>query len=52
MLAAHLLMGKVLLKGGNFEGAKAAFEDALRLGVSRSEVSLPLAQIYLQLGEG
>ena len=52
MLAAHLLMGKVLLKGGNFEGAKTAFEDALRLGVSRSEVSVPLAQIYLQLGEG
>jgi Tfp pilus assembly protein PilF len=38
MLAAHLLMGKVLLKGGELKGAEAAFEDALRLGVSRSEV--------------
>lgn len=52
MLAAHLLLGKVLLRAGELKGAEAAFEEALRHGVSRSEVALPLGQVYLKLDEG
>jgi putative PEP-CTERM system TPR-repeat lipoprotein len=51
MLAAHLLLGKVLLKNGELKGAEAAFEEALKQGVNRSEVAVPLGQLYLQLGE-
>ncbi len=51
MLAAHLLLGKVLSKSGELKGAEAAFEEALKQGVNRSEVALPLGQIYLQLGK-
>ncbi|WP_313954123.1 XrtA/PEP-CTERM system TPR-repeat protein PrsT [Accumulibacter sp.] len=50
MLAAHLLLGKALLKDGNLKGAEAAFEEALRQGVNRAEIVLPLGQIYLTLG--
>ncbi len=50
MLAAHLLLGKALLKAGNLKGAEAAFEEALKLGVNRGEVALPLGQVYLALG--
>lgn len=51
MLAAHLLLGKVLLRSGELKAAEAALEEALKQGVSRSEVSIPLGQVYLQLGE-
>ncbi|MBB4841813.1 putative PEP-CTERM system TPR-repeat lipoprotein [Paucibacter oligotrophus] len=51
MLAAHLLLGKVLFKNGELKGAEAAFEEAIRQGVSRSELAIPMAQLYLQLGE-
>jgi putative PEP-CTERM system TPR-repeat lipoprotein len=51
MLAAHLLLGKVLMSNGEWKGAEAAFEEALKQGVSRSEVAVPLGQIWLQLGE-
>ncbi|MBK9675435.1 MAG: PEP-CTERM system TPR-repeat protein PrsT [Betaproteobacteria bacterium] len=50
MLAAHLLLGKALLKNGDLKGAEAAFEEALKQGVSRGEVALPLGRIYLALG--
>lgn len=50
MLAAHLLLGKALLKYGDLNGAQAAFEEALRQGVSRAEVALPLGQVYMALG--
>ncbi len=50
MLAAHVLLGKALLKSGNLKGAEAAFEEALRQGVNRGEVALPLGQVYLALG--
>lgn len=50
MLAAHLLLGKALLKDGDLKGAEAAFEEALRQGINRGEVARPLAQIYLALG--
>ena len=51
MLAAHLLLGKALLKSGNLKAAEAAFEEALKQGVNRGEVALPLGQIWLALGE-
>ncbi len=51
MLAAHLLLGKVLLKNGELKGAEAAFEEALAQGVNRSELAIPLGQLYLMLGE-
>ena len=51
MLAAHLLLGKVFAKSGDYKAAEAAFEEALKQGVSRGEVALPLGQIYLALGE-
>ena len=45
MLAAHLLLGKALLRNGDLKGAEAAFEEALKQGVNRGEVALPLGQI-------
>ncbi|MBL0150023.1 MAG: tetratricopeptide repeat protein [Ideonella sp.] len=51
MLAAHLLLGKVLLRAGELKAAEAALEEALKQGVSRSEISIPLGRVYLQLGE-
>ena len=50
MLAAHLLLGKALLKNGDLKGAEAAFEEALKQGVNRGEVAIPLGQVYLALG--
>lgn len=44
MLPVHVLLGKALLARGEVVAAEAAFEEALRLGVNRSEVVLPLAQ--------
>ena len=51
MVAAHLLLGKALLRSGEVPAAEAAFEQALKLGVNRSEVALPLGQIYMTLGK-
>ncbi len=51
MVAAHLLLGKALLRNGEVPAAEASFEQALKLGVNRSEVALPLGQIYLTLGK-
>lgn len=50
MLAAHLLLGKALLRNGDLKGAEAAFEEAIKQGVNRGEVALPLGQVYLALG--
>lgn len=50
MLAAHLLLGKALLRNGELKGAEAAFEEALKQGVNRGEVALPLGLVYLALG--
>ena len=50
MLAAHLLLGKALIKSGQIKGAEAALEEAIKQGVNRGEVALPLGQVYLALG--
>jgi len=51
MLAAHVLMGRARLKNGDPAGAETSFEKALKLGVDRTEVALPLAQAYAAQGK-
>ena len=43
-LTVHLLLGKVLLEQGEIAAAEAAFDEALRLGVDRAELVVPLAE--------
>ncbi len=50
MLAAHLLLARAYLQTGDIGPAEVEFREALRLGVSRSEVAVPLARIYLMQG--
>ena len=50
MLPVHVLLGKVLVAQGQPSAAQAALEEALRLGVSREEVVVPLARATLDLG--
>ncbi len=50
MLAAQILLGKLLLEQGDAAAAEAALEQALRLGVDRTEIVVPLAQAALALG--
>lgn len=49
-LAAHLLLGKLLQRAGELKAAEAAYETALKQGVSKVEVAPLLGQVYLQLG--
>lgn len=49
-LAVHLLLGKVLLEQGEISAAEAAFDDALRLGVNRAELVVPLAEAVAAQG--
>lgn len=51
MLAAHMMLGRILVGVGEFKAAEASLEEALRLGVSKLEVAPLLGQVYLQLGE-
>ncbi|MDL5034182.1 PEP-CTERM system TPR-repeat protein PrsT [Pelomonas sp. APW6] len=51
MLSAHLLLARTLLKVGDLASAEAAFDEALKQGVSRSEVMVDLGQLYIALGE-
>ena len=44
MLPVHVLLGKALLDSGDALAAEMAFTEALRLGVSRDEVVVPLAK--------
>jgi cellulose synthase operon protein C len=48
MLAAHVLLGKALLRSGDPVGAEVEFDEALKQGVSRAEVITLLGQSYLQ----
>lgn len=50
LLAAHLLLGKALLRDGNIKAAEAAFDEAQKQGISRGEIAVPMAQILLALG--
>ena len=51
MLAAHVLLGKALLRNGEAPAAEAAFDQALALGVDRSEVITLLAQALSAQGK-
>ncbi len=51
MLPAHVLLGRALLANAEYAAAEAAFDEALRLGVNRAEVVLPLAQAALAMGK-
>ena len=51
MLPVHVLLGKALLAQGQPIPAEAAFIEALRLGVSREEVVVPLARASLDIGK-
>lgn len=50
MLPVQLLLGRALLANGEVLAAEVALQEALRLGVNRAEVVLPLGQAYLALG--
>ena len=50
MLAAHLLLAHAYLQQGDIGPAEVEFSEALRLGVNRAEVAVPLARIYLLQG--
>jgi putative PEP-CTERM system TPR-repeat lipoprotein len=51
LMPAHLLLGKVELENSVPGAAEAAFQEALRLGASRSEVVVPLARAMLAQGK-
>lgn len=51
MLPVQLLLGRALLANGEVLAAEVALQEALRLGVNRAEVVVPLATAYLALGK-
>ena len=51
MLPVHVLLGKALLEQDQPVPAEAALAEALRLGVSREEVVVPLARATIGLGK-
>jgi cellulose synthase operon protein C len=51
LLPVHVLLGKALLAQNQPIPAEAAFLEALRLGVSREEVVVPLARASLDIGK-
>ncbi|MBP9035579.1 MAG: tetratricopeptide repeat protein, partial [Pseudomonadales bacterium] len=50
MIAAQVLLGKAHLRSADPAAAETALEKALELGVSRSEVTVPLAQAFYEQG--
>lgn len=50
-LPVHLLLGKALLEQNQAFAAEAAFMEAVRLGVSREEVAVPLARALMAAGK-
>ncbi len=51
MLPVQVLLGKALLANGEAVTAEVALLEALRLGVSRAEVVVPLAQAFIAQGK-
>lgn len=51
MLPVQMLLGKALLQNGEVAAAEVALLEALRLGVNRAEVVVPLGQAYLAQGK-
>jgi cellulose synthase operon protein C len=50
-LSAQVLLGKALLENGDVGPAEVAFSEALRLGVNRAEVVVPLAKCLILQGK-
>lgn len=50
LLPVHVLLGRALLASGDVVAAEVAFTEALRLGVNRAEVVLPLARAIILQG--
>ena len=51
MLPVQMLLGKALLQRGDVVAAEVAFLEAIRLGVNRAEVVIPLGQAYMAQGK-
>ena len=51
LLPVHVLLGKALLASGQPGAAEAAFDEALKLGVNRSELIVPLARTLIAQGK-
>ncbi len=51
LLPVHVLLGQALLADGQAVAAEVAFQEALRLGVNRAEVVLPLARASIAQGK-
>lgn len=51
MLPVHVLLGRALLASGDVGAAEVAFNEALRLGVNRAEVVVPLARAVIGQGK-
>ncbi|WP_295953997.1 XrtA/PEP-CTERM system TPR-repeat protein PrsT [Rhodoferax sp.] len=51
MLPVQVLLGKALLANGEAATAEVALLEALRLGVSRAEVVVPLAEAFIAQGK-
>lgn len=49
-LAAHLLLGRASMRKGDYPAAEVALRQALKLGVSRAEVVVPLGTLLLDTG--
>jgi putative PEP-CTERM system TPR-repeat lipoprotein len=51
MLPVQMLLGKALLQNGDVVAAEVALLEAIRLGVNRAEVVIPLGQAYMAQGK-
>ena len=51
LLPVQLLLGKALMQNGEVAAAQVAYTEALRLGVNRAEIVIPLGQAYLAQGK-
>ena len=51
LLPVHLLLGKAMLRNGDAANAEFELGEALRLGVNRAEIAVPLAQSLVAQGK-
>ena len=51
LLPVHVLLGQALMASGQPAAAEVAFDEALQLGVSRSELIVPLARALIAQGK-
>jgi cellulose synthase operon protein C len=50
-LSAQVLLGRALLEDGQVNAAEVAFAEAIRLGVNRAEVVVPMAKAAVRQGK-